>query len=77
MQERKDIEAKYKWDLSVIYDSDESFRQEYSECEKLITAFKKHGKTMTDSADSLVSAIRDLNAIDRKIEKLWQFASLN
>ena len=77
MKERKDIDAKYKWDLSVIYANEESFKAEYSECEKMISSFGRHEKTMLKSAKGLLSAITDLNNIERVIEKLWQYASLN
>ena len=77
MKERKDIDPKYKWDLSVIYENEESFKTEYSECERMINSFAGHEKTMTKSAEGLLSAIIDLNNIERVIEKLWQYASLN
>ena len=34
MKDRKDIPAKYKWDLSVIYADDKAFAADYSKVEK-------------------------------------------
>ena len=34
--ERKDVEQKYKWDLSVIYKDEQAFYDEYARAEKLV-----------------------------------------
>ena len=34
--ERKDIDPKYKWDLSVIYPDEKTFNEDYLEVEKEI-----------------------------------------
>ncbi len=75
--ERKDIEQKYKWDLSVIYEDENSFYKDYSEAEKLIKEYKKHEKTMTKSSYELLSALTDLSSIERRIEKIYLYASLS
>ena len=75
--ERKDVDAKYKWDLSVIYKDEDAFYQDYSKCEKLIKEFAAHEKTMLASADGLYAALRAMTDIEAVIEKLWQYASLN
>ena len=38
LKERKDIEARYKWDLSVIYPSETEFYEDYAKAEKAIEA---------------------------------------
>ena len=75
--ERKDIDKKYKWDLSVIYKDKEAFAADYAKAEALITEFAKHEKTMCQSAEALYNALNDYYAIEEIIEKLWHFASLN
>ena len=75
--ERNDIEQKYKWDLSVIYEDENAFYKDYSEAEKLIKEYKKHEKTITDSATSLLSALSDLSSVERMIEKIYLYASLS
>ena len=75
--ERKDIDAKYKWDLSVIYESVDAFNADFKRTEAMIADFKKHEKAMTSSAAALCSALSDLAAISRMIEKLWSYAHLN
>ena len=77
MKERKDIPAKYKWDLSVIYADEKAFLADYAKAEKLIKEFPKHEKTMTKSAEGLYNVLRADCDIEAIIEKLWSYASLN
>ena len=48
--ERKDVDAKYKWDLSTIYESRAAFDADYKKCEKLISTFAKHKDTISSGA---------------------------
>ncbi len=75
--ERKDIDKKYKWDLSVIYKDEAAFLSDYSLAEKKIKEFSKHEKTMMNSAEELLAALKSMTEIEALIEKLWQYASLN
>ena len=75
--ERKDIDKKYKWDLSAIYESVDAFNADYKIAEGKIAEFKKHEKTFTSSAKALYDALTDMTVIERAIERLWSYASLN
>ncbi len=77
MLERKDIEKKYKWDLTVIYADEKAFYADYAKAEKLISAFAAHEKNMTKSAENFYNTLADMTEIELMIEKLWQYASLN
>ena len=77
MKDRKDIPAKYKWDLSVIYADDAAFNADYAKAEKLIKEFPKHEKTMTKSAQGLYDVLKAECDVELIIEKLWSYASLN
>ena len=77
IRERKDIEAKYKWDLSVIYKDEAAFEADYALAQEKIEAFKKHESTMTASAEELYATLADMTAVESIIEKLWEYASLN
>ena len=77
IMERKDIDPKYKWDLSVIYKDEAAFFEDYAKCEKLIKAYGAHEKTMLSSGEGLYNALRAMTDIEEIIEKLWQYASLN
>ena len=75
--ERKNIDAKYKWDLSKIFESEEAFYKEYARISSLVKKFASHEKTMTKSAENLLSAVKDITEIELGIDYLWQYASLN
>ena len=77
MKDRKDIPAKYKWDLSVIYADEKAFQSDYAQVEKMIKEFPKHEKTMTKSAEGLYNCLRAMCDCEAIIEKLWSYASLN
>ena len=77
MKDRKDIPAKYKWDLSVIYADEKAFQSDYAQVEKMIKEFPKHEKTMTKSAEGLYNCLRAMCDVEAIIEKLWSYASLN
>ena len=75
--ERKDVDKKYKWDLSVIYKDEEAFFEDYAKAEKMVKAFASHEKTMLSGAEGLYNALKAMTDIESVIEKLWQYASLN
>ncbi len=75
--ERKDIEKEYKWDLSVLYADEAAFFEDYRVAEKMIKDFASREKTMCNSARDFYETLSALSAIERKIEFLWEYASLN
>ncbi len=77
IKERKDIDQKYKWDLSVIYADEAAFFTDYKKAEALVKEFPKHEKTITASAVGLYEALVASCAIEDVIGKLWEYASLN
>ncbi len=74
--ERTDIEAKYKWDLSVIYADEDAFAADYKAAEDMIEAFAKHEGTMCRSGEALYAALRDMADMEYKVEKLLEYAYL-
>ncbi len=75
--ERKDIDPKYKWDLSVIYKDEKAFYDDYARCEKMVKAFAEHEKTMLTSARGLYDTLKAMSDIEYVIDLLWTYASLN
>ena len=76
MKNRRDIDKKYKWDLSVIYPDEKSFLTELDEARRLVETYPDHERTVTASARGLVSALSDMVRIEELIDKLWQYAHL-
>ncbi len=77
IKERKDIDQKYKWDLSVIYADEAAFFADYKKAEALVKEFPKHEKTITASAVGLYEALTASCEIENIIGRLWEYASLN
>ena len=75
--ERKDVEQKYKWDLTAIYATEADFFEDYKKAEKLIQGFKAHEKTMCKNAESFYNTLADMCSIEDIINRLWQYASLS
>ncbi len=75
--ERKEIDAKYKWDLSVIYADDNAFNLDYMECEKDLKDYSRFASSMSDSAEGLLDALNEYARIDATLERLWLYASLS
>jgi oligoendopeptidase F len=75
--ERKDIDKKYKWDLTAIYPTEADFDADYALTEGKIAAFRAHEQTITSNAQAFYAALSDMVAIEALIEKLWQYASLS
>ena len=77
MLDRKNIDPKYKWDLTKIYPTEDDFKADYEAGEALVKSFPAHEKTMCQSAKGLLAAIEDYAKIDYIINKLWVYAHLN
>ena len=76
-KERKDIEARYKWDLSAIYPTETDFYADYAKAEKAIKSFGKYQETMCNSSKDLYNTLKSLTDIEALIDKLFHYASLN
>lgn len=74
---RKDIDAKYKWDLTAIYPDMDAFEKDFGRAKALVDAFPRHAETMTKSAEGLYDMLREKTELERIIEKLFIYAHLN
>ncbi len=74
---RADIPAKYKWDLTAIYADSAAFDADFARAQEMIAKFPAHAETMTSSAEALLSTLEDAVALERVISKLFTFAHLN
>ena len=59
IQERKNIDPKYKWDLSILYADEAAFDADYKEIEERIRAFASYESEMTKSPEQLYAALKD------------------
>ena len=77
VKNRCDIDAKYKWDLSRIYESLDDFNKDFELAGKKIKEYARQEKTICLDAEHLYLALTSLTEIEEMIEKLFRYAYLN
>ena len=77
MYNRNEIDPKYKWDLTKIYPTEESFKADFDEASAIAKRFPIHEKEMTKSAAGLLAALNDNAKIEYIISKLYVYAHLD
>ena len=74
--ERKDIPQELTWDLALIYPDNAAWESDFAGLDDLqqqVNAFTGH---LADSAATLRDAIAAMDALERKLEKLYTYAHL-
>ncbi len=74
---RAEIPAKYKWDMTNIYPTEQDFETDYKKAADMIDAFPAHAATMSESAQGLLAMFTDFTAMIRVVEKLYIYAHLS
>ncbi len=74
--ERKDIPDKYKWDLAVMFDSNELWADFYKRIEKDLDNYESFRGRLGESAELLSQAIRFDLDLSRDLEKLYTYSHL-
>jgi len=73
---RDEIDEKYKWNLTDIYESDEDWEREFEWVEKNLNGYGQFfGKLNTD-AETLLSCLKFDDSIGIKVERLYLYAML-
>lgn len=73
---RENIEEKYKWDLTKIYESIDEFNKDFSNVSKQIEEFTKFESLMAKSATDFYNTLTTYYEISRTLEKLSIYAHL-
>lgn len=76
LKERKDIESKYKWDLSSLYENDEQWEADFvkiGQSFETIEQFKDH---ILESSDHLLNVLEAIEKVDRLISNLATYAKM-
>lgn len=74
---RSEIEEKYKWDLSAIYESDDKWYEDLDTISKEVEAVGDYKGKIVSSASNLLSYLEFSMQIERKLYKLYYYAHLN
>lgn len=73
---RKEINDKYKWDLSKIYNSEEEVSSDITKVRELTKDYGKYKGKITSNSDTLLSATEDYFKISRLLDKLIVYSHM-
>jgi oligoendopeptidase F len=74
---RSDIEEKYKWDLSHIYESDEKWEEDFKWVETNLSGYDKFKGTLSQSAKNLLACFKFDDSVGIKLGRLHLYAMLS
>ena len=74
---RSEIEEKYKWDLTKIYENDEEWEKDYKEVSSNLKDIEKYKGKILESANTLFEMVTTYFNVSRKVEKVYIYAHLN
>ncbi len=74
--DRNQIEEKYKWDLTKIYETDEDFEKDFDKMKKRINEFSQYETKMGIDAKNFYQTLYDYYDISRNLEKLYMYSHL-
>ncbi|MBQ2718564.1 MAG: oligoendopeptidase F [Clostridia bacterium] len=75
--ERGDAPARYRWDLTAIYATEEEFMADCRRAEEATAALGAMKDTLTASAEALLDGLCRATAAERVLEKLYEYAMLS
>ena len=74
---RSDVPNEFKWDLSKIYQNNESIEKDISKVNELTPKILKFKNHIMDSSDSLLEFLKLTEKQDRLIEKLYVYSKMS
>lgn len=75
--ERKDIEEKYTWDLSTIYQNEKEFYQDIEKCKDQLNELASYQNHLCDDFDHFYSFLKTKDEMSMILNKAYCYAHLN
>jgi len=76
LKQRNEIAQEYKWNIEDMYPNEQDWDKDIAESIAAAEDFEKYSGHLTESADTLLSALRDRDAIWQKIEHAFVYAAM-
>ncbi|MBN2796362.1 MAG: oligoendopeptidase F [Clostridia bacterium] len=76
LKERKDIEGKFKWDLSSLYVNDESWENDFTTASSLFESIENFKGHVLDTKENLLKVLESIEKVDRLISNLSTYAKM-
>lgn len=76
LPKRQDVEEKYTWDLTHLYNSEAEYNQAFGEVFHGLDEFAEKYKGQLNKVDTVVEAIKAYSDLSGKLSNLFQYSSL-
>lgn len=73
-RDRASVEAKYKWDLSDIYASEEAWQKDKELFKQELEGLQKFKGTLTKSSENLLNCLDYLTEVNKRVTRLYGYA---
>lgn len=73
-RDRASVEAKYKWDLSDIYASEEAWQKDKELFKQELEGLQKFKGTLTQSSENLLNCLDYLTEVNKRVTRLYGYA---
>lgn len=74
--ERSKIDAKYRWRLEDLCESDAKWEEEFQAAKELVAAFPAYAGTLKQGADAIYAALKGQSALGLMLERLYSYAHM-
>jgi len=75
-RERKDIDTKYKWDLSTLYANDEMWEEDFKKAKELSKKIKEYQGKLTTNSMILLEVLKLRDQLSRITENIYTYAKM-
>ncbi len=76
MKNRNEIDEKYKWNVSAMYPDEADWEKDMDRCAELASAFAGYRGRLTGDAGTLLSALKDMEELERTFERVYVYARM-
>lgn len=76
LKQRNQIPKEYKWNIEAMYSDEKNWDKDISDSIAAAEDFAKYKGHLTESSDTLLSALKDRDAIWQKIEHAYVYAAM-
>lgn len=74
---RKEMDPKYMWDFTHIFESREAWEKAFSEAEEAIASAAAYQGRLTESSNTLAEGLNTVFAVEMKFERVFSYAHLH
>ncbi len=76
VEERKEIDQEYKWDLTEVFNSEKDWQEKYEEVRSELEEIEEHRGELTESAEKLLQGLKAKERLMRDIAELSAYARM-